>query len=570
MFSKSTRPAILKKGLVLLYVLAALVILLPANKAGAAGLVFDCNSSNNSPQVGNMRFALDQAGLITFNCNGIINLQTTYVITKNTTIDGAGHSITITGQGNHRVFIVQPGVTLTLKNLTFTSGTAFTWNNIINPNGGAILNQGGNLSINNVHFNGNVAYKGGAIYNSQNGKITLHNSFFNLNSTLQGSYWDYTDGGAIYLENGSLEAINTSFTKNTAYNGGAIANAQGDIIVKDSTFNNNSTQPTVNSKVDDNGVGTSVNDATGASGGAISTARSITISNSNFAGNTASYAGGAISGAGGLITDSNFTANKAKTHNGGAIANFGTLQVYSTVFNSNEALKGEGGAIYNGNKSTVTLSQSTLKSNQAGQSGGAITSRGYYLEVKTSTLNNNTGGNMGGAIYTFSGLTSISNSTVVNNAADKGGALYAEKQATVQLTNATIASDKTYASNAIYNNNGSVTLKNTIVANYLGAVNCAGSQVVDGGNNLQFPNSSCGMITSKDPLLLALANNGGPTLTMALQIKSPAIDGGSNAVCAAGPVYNLDQRGNARPNDGNLDNVKTCDIGAFERAALAY
>lgn len=575
MITKLKKLADFKKSLVLSYTLTMaltmVMFLMPINNAKASGLVIDCNSPNTSSIPGNMRFALDQAGLITFSCNGTIKLPYTYLITANTTIDGAGHSINISGQGNFRIFIVRPGVTLTLKNLTFSNGTAATWNNIVNNYGGAILNQGGKLGINNVHFLDNFANKGGAIYNYLGGAITIHNSFFTENSTLQGSYWNATDGGAIYLEDGSLAVSNTLFNKNKAYDGGAIGNGQAEVTIKDSTFDTNTTQPTVNSKDNGDGSSTSVYDAAGASGGAIASDKSLTISGSTFVGNTASYAGGAIVSGGGLLTTSTFTANQAKSNNGGAFANHGTLQIYTTVFEANQALKGEGGAIYNGNKSTVTLTQSTLKSNQSKLAGGAISQRGYYLEVGASTLYDNTGGQQGGAVYSVSGLTRLSNSTLANNTAGKGGAVATEKAAKVELTNATLASDKALTASLLYNNNAQVSLKNTLVSNYLNGVNCAGSPVVDGGNNLQFPNLSCGStISSKDPLLMPLGNYGGPTLTMALKIKSPAIDAGSNAVCAAGPVYNRDQRGDVRPTDGNLDNQAVCDIGAFEAAQLAY
>jgi len=36
--------------------------------------------------------------------------------------------------------------------------------------------------------------------------------------------------------------------------------------------------------------------------------------------------------------------------------------------------------------------------------------------------------------------------------------------------------------------------------------------------------------------------------------------------CAAAPVSNLDQRGDARPVDGNGDGTAICDVGSFEAA----
>ena len=53
-----------------------------------------------------------------------------------------------------------------------------------------------------------------------------------------------------------------------------------------------------------------------------------------------------------------------------------------------------------------------------------------------------------------------------------------------------------------------------------------------------------------------LADNGGPTQTMALLPGSPAIDAGSNALIPSGVT--TDQRGYARINNG------TVDIGAYE------
>ena len=101
-----------------------------------------------------------------------------------------------------------------------------------------------------------------------------------------------------------------------------------------------------------------------------------------------------------------------------------------------------------------------------------------------------------------------------------------------------------------------MTLKNTIVANSPAGGNCSGA-ITDGGGNLSYPDTTCPGINS-DPMLGPLQNNGGPTQTMALLPGSAAIDAANDAICAAPPVNNLDQRGITRPQGPH------CDIGAYE------
>jgi hypothetical protein len=103
--------------------------------------------------------------------------------------------------------------------------------------------------------------------------------------------------------------------------------------------------------------------------------------------------------------------------------------------------------------------------------------------------------------------------------------------------------------------------------------NCAGNAVTDGGHNID-DGTTCGFtgtgclgtrgssFCNTNPQLdpAGLANNGGPTQTIALLTGSPAIDAGDETVCAAPPVNNLDQRGYVRPGTG----AANCSIGAYE------
>ena len=100
---------------------------------------------------------------------------------------------------------------------------------------------------------------------------------------------------------------------------------------------------------------------------------------------------------------------------------------------------------------------------------------------------------------------------------------------------------------------GTATLQNSIAADNA-APSCAG--ITDGGHNISFPDAGCPG-ANVDPKLAALADNGGPTKTRALEPGSPALDAvpASGAGCAA-----TDQRGVARPQQA------ACDIGAYEHA----
>jgi len=230
-------------------------------------------------------------------------------------------------------------------------------------------------------------------------------------------------------------------------------------------------------------------------------------------------------------------SNADSSANGGAIRNSGALTVNGVTLSNNHTTAG-GSAIFNGGTGTVTLSNSTLSGNRS---------------------------DILAAIYNQGGTFTITNSTLSANANLgnlPGTAVFSESNSVINLTNCTV-SQNTGQSVAVYQNaggTGQVNLKNTIVSGNTGG---DVSNITNNGNNL----------IGGSALLGPLANNGGPTQTMALLAGSPALDAGDNCVLtnactpALGFSLTTDQRGAgfARSVDGpDADTTATVDIGAFE------
>ncbi len=246
-----------------------------------------------------------------------------------------------------------------------------------------------------------------------------------------------------------------------------------------------------------------------------------------------------IVGLGVTATLNGLTITEGKANEGGALLNHGTVTIINSTITGNTGL-GSGGALRNG-------------------SGPSWASA--VMTVRNSTLMNNTGG-AGGAIANGAGTVTVANSTFYNNSVSgHGGGIY--NDGTVTLINNTFSNNSAgIGGGDIRSNNSNLSAVNTIFTNSLAGGSCSGT-VVNTGYNID-SGVTCGFglangsMSNTNPLLDALAANGGPTLTMPLQAGSPAIDAGDDATCAAAPVNNLDQRGVTRPVGAH------CDIGAYE------
>lgn len=249
---------------------------------------------------------------------------------------------------------------------------------------------------------------------------------------------------------------------------------------------------------------------------------------------------------------------------GGAIHNWlGVVNIERSLLAYNRAPLG--GAIYS-HGGQVNVKTSTFLKNRANDGGAIYATEEANVTVSGSTFIENQADGFGGAIKMITGQLWTSNSTFTQNTAVRGGAIY-NADAEVRLINSTLSENTALLGSNIFNL-APFMVVNSIVANPLGGgLNCNGLPVANAGNNLQWPGMApdCNGMVVANPLLLPLANNGGPTRTMALAAASPAIDTANNAVCAGPVVNNLDQRGVVRPRDGNGDAVFICDIGAFER-----
>lgn len=252
------------------------------------------------------------------------------------------------------------------------------------------------------------------------------------------------------------------------------------------------------------------------------------------------------------------------TGGGGAICNLGILAIDRSLFASNTASGGNGGT---GEGAWAGVGMPYISPGGAGGSGGSGAG-GVLFNVGTADLanctfawNQSVGGNGGEggepASFYWEGRTYQAPGGGSGSDGYGLGGIY-NTNGTFNLINCTLAFNS--SSNGSVAGGGIVTaglgrLINTLLASNT-PTNCSGV-ITDAGHNLSSDGScafsNIGSLNNTDPLLGPLADNGGPTLTMALLPGSPAIDAGDTA--AAPPT---DQRGFPRPVGS------AADIGAYE------
>ena len=464
------------------------------------------------------------ADTIGFDVAGIIAITDPLTVTDSGPLIVLGTDvITIDGGDNVRIFLVEPDAELTLDRLVLNNGHADL--------GGAVYNMG-TLNIENSSlYHNHAVTRGGGIFSQ--GVLTV------IGSTVEGNTASNCGG---MFGTGEVNLTNTTVINNGATGAcGGIGVSSGTLMLINSTIESNNAQQ---------GGGLALENAT------------VSIIDSEIVSNTASSAAGGgiwsqlstISIAGGSVS-----GNMAGSVGGGIYHLDGTLVIDFSTFTGNAGT--EGGGIYNDTGPAVSTFNSL---------GVNITSKAgipdFYsvTMVTNSTVWGNHSSVNGGGIYNHQSTMSIINSTLSGNNSSNGGGIN-NYYGTLAIKNSTLSNnDASALGGGIANNYGTLVIYGSIVANNLAGDCYAVGEITDDGYNIS-SDGTCGFnidnhsMPNTDPIIGPLQDNGGPTLTHALQENSPAIDNGDNAQCPT-----ADQRGIIRPIDGNWDGLAVCDIGSFE------
>jgi hypothetical protein len=189
------------------------------------------NNTNDSGP-GSLRDAIASAApgdTIQFNLAsypGVIALSSTLEINTNLTIQGPGAAqLAISGNHAVSVFVIDPGVNVSISGLTIENGQGFI--------GGGIENNG-TLTVTYSTLSGNSALYGGGIENY--GTLTVTNSTLSGNSA--------SDGGGGINNDSTLTITNSTLSHNSAHNGAGIRTSSGEghnsLTVANSTLSGNS------------------------------------------------------------------------------------------------------------------------------------------------------------------------------------------------------------------------------------------------------------------------------------------------------------------------------------------
>ena len=437
------------------------------------------------------------------------------------TINGGGHTTIVASA-------IEPAFgslsDLTLANLTILGGSAVAVGMDGLKKGGAIVAAYGVTLLNSTISGGTakgIGAKGGAIY--AYGDVTLVNSTVTGASAVNAGGCIYGKGSVILQNSTVSECRADAYNYLGAYitaSGGAIAAASVTLMQASQVIHGVAIGSPICVYGGYSGCYTVVPD-THAKGGGIA-AGTVTCSDSTIKGSYASsgYYDGITPGAG--------------------IQAFHTTLTRCSVVD-NEPYGGAG--IYVPPAGNAQIVESTITGNSSGIAGHS------YVTITRSTV----AGNQWYGLILDSGFAQILQSTISGNFSGIVGS------GNVVLASSTVTQNKYYGVSLTGNveAQSSIIAKNSAAAQYtLPDLKLTGS--LSGADNLVMATNASpapGVITlTVDPLLLPLADNGGPTPTHALADNSPAINKGDNT-----PNFATDQRGT-----GFVRSFGRPDIGAYE------
>ncbi|MEY2958151.1 MAG: hypothetical protein RLZZ01_719 [Actinomycetota bacterium] len=494
------------------------------------------------------------------------------VIEDELTIIGAGEGVTVLdGDGHYRIFRATDANALTISDMTLQNGftpnlsaqsagaavfaeqTSLTLervaliDNYAEQFGGAVLvdnpySTDFSVNISDSTFKSNVGRSFGAIQSSGGGSITISGSTFTSNIGEE----EFRSTGAIGLFCGTCDvtlsdsvfAYNTGTIRGAAYIGAGWAGG-GSVTIERTTFANN------------NAYGPYLYEGEGAL--RVASTGVVTVDESSFTGNTTvgyKYGGTFhlrdVDSA--TITESTFTGNSTAGSGGGLwTTRVAELSIADSTFAYNEAAFAGGLYVYAAD--SVTISNTTFNSNSATNRGGAINAFADTVVVDQSTLSGNAGGDAG-AMRLYATQAVIRNSTIATNTSGSGGAVRVDKsEGALEIVNTVISAN---TAGADENNDLLATnlYSTQILYSLIGVESTSGQTTING------------LITSTDPGLGPLGDNGGNTATMVPLAGSPLIDAGTPLSPPASPPlsppsFATDQRGAPRV-------VDVIDIGAVE------
>ena len=327
------------------------------------------------------------------------------------------------------------------------------------------------------------------------------------NVTLQGGDAAAENGGAIRTAGTTnLQLDGVDLLNNTAAQGGAVFMVNGQLDIDNSRMQGNQ--------------------ASGNGGAVAITNGPVTIVDSTVLSNTAGGSGGAVSLDDGQleIRFSTLQGNQATSDGGGIATTGGQVNLVNVLVAGNTSSGNGGGISAASSTSSVSTLNTTISGNTAGASGGGIYGQNASVDLRVSTLtlnDANSGGGIGVLADSNGEDITLVNSIVAANTADSAPDFVAPGTPATSLN----------VSYSLIGDNSGTSLSESSLN--------AGDPVPDGNGNL----IGGGLHPVIDPQLAALADNGGPSMTHALLVTSPAVDAGDRTLLPQ-DQYDVDADGN--------------------------